>query len=496
MTGPQQFRFLNEPGDLGAEGWDNPGREKLWRYNLHYFDDLNARASHQRSSWHTALLADWIRENPPGQGTGWEPYPTSRRIVNWVKWALQREGVDTGLRDSLAIQARWLSRRLETHILGNHLFTNAKALIFAGLFFEDEEAEEWLKRGLEILGREVPEQILPDGGHFERSPMYHALALEDLLDLINLMRVYPDAIPERYRHFVEEWGGLVAPMLTWLDAMSHPDGDLAFFNDAAMGIAQTHASLDNYASRLGFTPLPASGNRITNLAPSGYVRLTRGSAVAMLDVAPVGPDYLPGHAHADTLSFELSLFGQRVFVNSGISCYGTGEQRLRERGTPAHNTVVVDNTNSSEVWLGFRVARRARPVGLVVEDGDSCVVQCSHDGYDRLPGRVRHTRRWVLEDGTLVITDELTGRYRAAQARFHLHPSIRVEATDGDQTTATVALVLPAGQKLRLSTNSRMIGQTPSTWHPEFGVSEPNLCLVMELAGAPLQTCLTWNTIP
>ncbi|MEN9780004.1 MAG: hypothetical protein RL014_1152 [Pseudomonadota bacterium] len=94
---------------------------------------------------------------------------------------------------------------------------------------------------------------------------------------------------------------------------------------------------------------------------SGYVRLDNGPAVALLDVAPVGPDYLPGHAHADTLSFELSVGAQRVLVNSGTSCYGSSAERLRQRGTAAHNTVVVNGQDSSEVWGGFRVARRPLP---------------------------------------------------------------------------------------------------------------------------------------
>ena len=46
--------------------------------------------------------------------------------------------------------------------------------------------------------------------------------------------------------------------------------------------------------------------------------------MALLDVARVGPDYLPGHAHADTLSFELSLYDRRTIVNCGISQYANG----------------------------------------------------------------------------------------------------------------------------------------------------------------------------
>ena len=170
QLGPRRFRFLNRESEVERPGdWNDSDRTKLWLYNLHYFDDLNAQGTGQRSEWHRALINRWIAENPPRQGNGWEPYPTSLRIVNWVKWALVGNVLEVQWKHSLAVQARWLQKRLEWHLLGNHLFANAKALIFAGAFFDGQEAEAWLAKGLEILVREIPEQVLDDGGHFERS---------------------------------------------------------------------------------------------------------------------------------------------------------------------------------------------------------------------------------------------------------------------------------------------------------------------------------------
>src|SRR5690606_25718690 len=167
MTGPGRFLLLNELHDLGETGWDDPGIERLWRYNLHYFDDLNAEGAPDRAGWHRDLILRWIGDNPPGRGSGWEPYPLSLRMVNWIKWHLAGNELPPAALHSLAVQARWLMRRLEFHLLGNHLFANAKALVFAGCFFRGDEADAWLARGLAILRREVPEQILADGGQFE-----------------------------------------------------------------------------------------------------------------------------------------------------------------------------------------------------------------------------------------------------------------------------------------------------------------------------------------
>ena len=166
--------------------WQRADLEKLWLYNLHYFDDLRARDAAGRRAEQRALLERWVRENPPGMGVGWEPYPCSLRIVNWIKWALAGGELGPALEQSLALQAEHLSRHVEHHLQGNHLLANAKGLAFAGLFFSGAAAQRWLAAAVALLERQLPEQILADGGHCERSPMYHALVLEDLLDLINL----------------------------------------------------------------------------------------------------------------------------------------------------------------------------------------------------------------------------------------------------------------------------------------------------------------------
>lgn len=491
MLGPAQFRFLNEEGELPSSGgWNSPNLPKLWLYNLHYFDDLNAAGAQDRGAWHRVLITRWIAENPPSRGVGWEPYPLSLRMVNWVKWTLAGNPLDAAARHSLAVQVRWLCRRLEYHLLGNHLFANAKALVFAGCCFEGDEAEEWRRRGLGILGRELSEQILPDGGHFERSPMYHAVALEDVLDLLNLTRAFPGLVPAPV---VATWTETVQRMRRWLAAMCHPDGEIAFFNDAAIDIVPPPAGLEAYARRLGLPAVASPAEDVTHLSDSGYVRVQQGDLVALLDVAPLGPDYLPGHAHADTLSFEMSLSSRRVIVNSGTSCYGEGAERLRQRGTAAHSTVTVDGENSSEVWGGFRVARRAYPyMHSVAETDESIEIVASHNGYRRLKGKAVHRRSWKFTAGSLVIHDLILGNFERAEARFHLHPDVVIDR-DGSSDHQLLLLV-SSGRGIRFGVQgARRFELADSTWHPTFGVSVPSICIVVPFNGQSLTTMIEWG---
>jgi uncharacterized heparinase superfamily protein len=484
MLAPDVFRFLNSERRCATAGdWEPPGATELWTYNLHYFDDLNAVDAPTRRQWHERLLERWTAEVAPGYGSGWEPYPVSRRIVNSVKWAVRGNTLPRAYRESLAVQARWLMKRLEYHILGNHLFANAKALIHAGLYFDGPEAAQWHARGVELLARQIPEQVLVDGGHFELSAMYHAMVLEDLLDVVNLYRAYG-------REPVSHWLAAITAMRGWLRALTHPDGDIAFFNDAAFGIAPTSAELDDYAERLGQPPLSHGDVSLIVLQSSGYLRAVSGGACLLCDCAAVGPGYLPGHAHADTLSFELSLFGRRVFVNSGTSQYGTASERQRQRGTRAHNTVVVDGEDSSEVWAGFRVARRARAnLRLAESNSVATIVQASHDGYRRLPGRNVHSRRWTLDSRSLRIDDGISGRYRSAEAYFHFHPNIEMRSVEPQE----ILLSIPGGATARMVfEGAAVVEARRGTWHPEFGMSVANWLVVARFAKTRLTTTVRW----
>ncbi|WP_066919987.1 heparinase II/III family protein [Steroidobacter denitrificans] len=492
MTGPCRFQFLNVERTLREPAqWTNGEVPKLWLYNLHYFDDLLADGADDRRAWHEALIHRWIAENPAGSGIGWDPYPSSLRITNWIQWVLAGASLSDAALDSLATQARWLARRMEFHLLGNHLLANAKALIFAGTFFTGREARHWLHRGVRVLDEQLTEQILPDGGHVERSPMYHAIVLADVLDLLQLANVFPGVLDTARVH---RWRAIAYEMLRWMRIMTHPDGDLAFFNDAVMGIASRYCELQDYASTV-VTQLDGVKNEeirpIEALAHSGYVRLQRGAAVLIADVGDIGPDHQPGHAHADTLSFELSLLGHRVFVNGGVSTYEPGPLRLRQRGTASHNTVVIDGHDSSEVWGSFRVARRARPQNVRWNaDEDVLCLHASHDGYERISRGLMHMRHWSLTDTSLRIEDSICGDFNIAQAMLIVHPDVDVVIGRNG------AVLRGADYRIQVSTTGAAIESTLGTWHPRFGLALPNRRLEVQSRARRFSTQISWRCAP
>lgn len=477
------IEFLNVKMSIASDiQWNDPGYEKLWLYNLHYFDDLNAMDSELRTTIHRDLIQRWVDSNDFGCGNGWEPYPLSLRIVNLVKWMSRQNKNEITLLRSLSDQTDALLQQIEYHILGNHVFANAKALIFAGAFLEGQLAHKARSRGIKLLNTEIAEQFLEDGAHFELSPMYHCILLWDILELIHLAKCVDGKIAKDDHLY---WVKTATLALEWLTSMLHPDGDISFFNDAAFDIAPSPRKIFEFADLLGIKFKQAKLGLVSNKA-SGYARLSNKVYTVLFDHANVGPDYLPGHAHADSLSVEVSVGDQRVFVNSGTSVYGVSKERLRQRQTASHNTVVVEGQDSSEVWSGFRVARRAYTKVINLQHSPTVsILEASHDGYKRLKTPLIHTRKLECYKSSVKIRDVLS-KSAAATFYLHLHPSIKAKLNEANHLT----LELNDGRTLEL-TSSGELSLEPSTWHPRFGVSIPNKRLTIGFKGNNLETVIT-----
>ncbi|WP_262694130.1 heparinase II/III family protein [Kordiimonas aquimaris] len=445
-------RVVASPSD-----WNNPNTQKLWLYNLHYHDGLVC--SETPGDEKRDLIQRWIEENPVGEGNGWEPYTLSLRIVNWIKWLCASNEPVAGMIESLAQQVSSLRGQLEYHLLGNHLFANAKALVFAGCFFEGPEAQKWLGKGLSILKLEVPEQFLADGGHFELSTTYHATLTEDLLDIINITRTYGHGIPAAWECASER-------ALEWQRVMTRPDGLPPLFNDAAYGNSPSLDEIEAYAARLGLErkSLKSETVSVVDLPDSGYFRMNGEHYSLLGDAGKIGPDYIPGHAHCDMLNFELFAHGKPIFVDVGTSTYEVSDRRMYERSTAAHNVVQVGNREQSEMWSAFRVARRARITNREVDESS---VSTTYENFDR---SYQHARKFVSEQNRITLRDEIVSRNEqdGAIARFHVHPDIDVKIVGSEVTVGLCSLSFTDAVKIQL---------VPFNYAPEFNKLVPATCI-------------------
>lgn len=475
----RSFRFLNDPHCFAGEiDWKIKEKNRLWRYNLHYFQYLHPEGGLEQKTA-ISLIREWVKNNPPGSVDAWDPFPISLRIVNWIKYLSRSEKrmeESEEIIRSIYRQCLWLERSLEYHVSANHIFKNAKALVFSGLFYNGADAGRWLSKGMQLLDRELDEQILADGGHFERSPMYHSMILEDCLDLLN---VYNARTEWQLKKSSGRLRTAIRNMVQFLLGMTHPDGQIALFNDAAFGIEPQPADLITYYENVSGEAATAQNGSAFAFPASGYFIINPGSGNRLLvDCGPIGPDYQAGHSHCDTLSFELSLKGRRVVADSGCFGYEQGPIRNYNRGNAGHNTLTIDAENQSEVWDSFRCARRARPLyGRLSKPSDGAIVfEGAHDGYRRLEGGPVHHRDIRWSNHAYLIQDRVEGKGRhQVESRLHIHPALDVDPSMREFLIRDKLDILARISSL----NAQRIEKIDGWYCPEFGIKEK--CVVLKI---------------
>ena len=481
---PGTFTFINQTEKLGwpPHDWDVPGLPKLWQYNLHYFDWLWGLSYDKARE----AVIDWMARYPLIRGrVGWDSYPTSLRLSNWCGVFFDkfrdRTEQDTSFLNTIwrgiFIQVGWLARHPEIHLQGNHLFENGAALAFTGSCFSGDAAQKWLQGGLQILNSQIPEQILPDGMHFERSPMYHSR-------MIWLMRLLRDTGNGKLMNLVEKPYTVMQETLAML---LHPDGDIALLNDSAFNIYNTPRELvGSDRMIIGAWSLPDAGY---------YGYRGRDGSYVVCDAGNIGPDYIPGHAHADIFSFELSMNGHRVIVDSGLFDYERSRTRSYCRSTRAHNTVEIEGMDQSEMWGGFRVARRGYPHDVKWNGADDGFMLSGwHDGYTRLKGKPVHARRFQWSHGSgLVLHDTITtARDVMCRSYLHLHPECSCETSDNN----AVLISFSAGRfKIRFD-GPGALEVRQGSYYPEFSIAYDNTVLAYSWLAVTSGTTITCRIEP
>lgn len=379
----------------------------LWMYNLHYFDWIIG-CDHSHRETILELSKKWLINCPFGQKISWDPYPTSLRIINFIKWDLLSKGMTKELKDSIYLQAKYLTKKLEFHLLGNHLLENSRALVWGGLYFDDQGL---FSLGEKLFFKEVDEQILADGAHFELSPMYHSCIFEGLLDTFNIFIAYGKS------EEAKKLKDYLIKMLSHLVDFSHPDGSIPLFNDSAHGVSKSYPDLISYAESLGFS-IPKNEHGYHFSSGAGYQIYRDNGFFFIMNSGEIGASYQPGHAHADALSFEMSSYGYKVFTNPGISGYQIGKRRDFERSTFSQNTIEINGESQSQLWGEFRVGKRARPINIKHFENGS--FGAGHDGYLLQPDPAVHNRAVEILENGFILRDLIEGR-NDAEVIFNLY---------------------------------------------------------------------------
>jgi uncharacterized heparinase superfamily protein len=433
------------------EGWGPSGGPLAWRAAAHGFAwlrDLRTLGTDAARVHARDLVEDWLARGAA------EPLATLPEIAgarisallgHWdFVAATAEEGFRRQVLARLMADARAVVAGLPAEAAHRGALVVLKAAIAAAVAFEEEA---WLTRALRFLPAELERQFHPDGGHVERSGAAQMLALQDLVEIRNLLNGVGLDAPAALVSAIDRAGGA-------LRLFRHADQGLSLFN----GTREEPAPMVD----LVLTHSQSRGRAPMLLEETGFHRLTAGRTLVIADCGAPPPGRAPNpatgqprgadrNAHAGTLSFEMSVGRDRLIVNCGAAPAAEAPWRDALRATAAHSTLVLADTNSSEV-RDDGLGRRPERVEVERHEANGAQwLEASHDGWRRTHGVV-HRRRLYLSEGG----DDLRGEDMLEPAgtttepcvlRFHLHPAVSASLQEDG---GGALMRLPSGQGWRL----------------------------------------------
>jgi len=406
--------------------WTMKGPSPLWRYHLLYHDhlaDLAWLAHTEADGPALRALVDALDGFARAWGRGgtpaWDAYPVSVRLVNWMRilaWCGTRLPAETrwALEHGVGVHALHLARNLEWHLDANHLLRDAWAIALARLVVEPGGLPD------RLFERILAEQVLADGWHEERSPMYHARAVRDAIELADASAAAGLPLDAATR-------ARIASMTDALPWMLRADGSLWALNDTAQDLG---VALGPLVARA--TSAADGGRHFDDALATVLVDGATGDRLR-IDRGGPAPAHQPAHAHAGALAVEWDVGGVPCLVDRGVSGYDGDPWRAWLRSTAAHNTVVVGGRDQSEMWATFRVGGRAVVRTDAREDSAgafSIRMRCA--GW--ASRNAEHAREVRREGRRLTIEDRVAGAGGMSLEGFlHLHPAWEVERLPDDE---------------------------------------------------------------
>ena len=424
---------------LRPGAWADSSANALLRAHAHGFSwlrDLRALGTDSARMRARALIADWIAA-PQHEALAWRPDVIGARIAAWLGHhdffaASADDTFRQKLMASLVAQSRSLSAALPAEEVDARALAGLKGLIAAAVALPGLSA--LLTRALRFLPQAIGGQLLGDGCQAQRSPAVQLAALQDLIEIRAMLQAAQATPPAAL-------GAAIERMAPALRALRHGDGGLALFNGSTEGVGSLIDLVLTQSGRGGRVP--------AGLTEGGFHRLQAGRTMLIIDGGPPPPAGLDRFAHAGTLGMEISTGKDRLIVNCGAAPAASTEWRDALRATAAHSTLVIADTNSSEL-RPEGLGRRPEKVEVQRQEANGAHwLEASHDGYMKPFGALHRRRIYLAESG-----EDIRGEDSVEAAtpqpytiRFHLHPSVVASLQQGNE--AVLLRTASGGWRLR-----------------------------------------------
>jgi uncharacterized heparinase superfamily protein len=383
-------------------------------------------------------IEDWLDHHDEWNDTEWSPEKIGDRIAGWIGFydfyaPAATPNLIARMAGSLHRQWKHVSRTLPANLTDLTSIRVIKGLVYGGLNFDD--GDQSLALAIDLLKRQLQNEILPDGGHISRCPSIQLHMLRGLIDLREAFKAGGIEAPDSLRVAIHA-------MLPTLKFFRHGDGGLALFH----GSGEESSLMVDAA----FTLADAKCRTLRRLPDTGYERVTAGRSLLIADVAAPPPRGYDRRAHAGLLSFEFGQSKERLIVNCGALESASPEWHMACASTAAHSTMTIDDSNACDVLASGGIKGDVKATAQRYEEDNHHCIDMRHNGYAESHVKYRRLLRLSASGEELSGQEELQAPAGHIFAlRWHLHPSVQASLGQSGQT-ALLRTASGLGWRLRI----------------------------------------------
>ena len=257
----------------------------------------------------------------------------------------------------------------------------------------------------------VDNQIDKLGMHKSYNVLEHSKFINNLIEIKNIFLFFEN----KKANIFDE---LILKMTSVLNEYFHEDGSIPLFNGSNNIYTK---EIYNSLNKESFLK-----KRIFSNVDNGIAFYAGKNKKIFFDVAQPNKDMVSSNLNAGTLSIELSGFGEKIFTNCGASeNFGKNPEYLRY--SAAHSTIILQNTNISEIKEGNPHIKFPQSVVFRREcDTKKEIFEGSHNGYLNKFKKIIKRKLIInknfdkLEGEDCLISYKNTGKRLVYHIRFHL----------------------------------------------------------------------------
>ena len=268
---------------------------------------------------------------------------------------------------------------------------------------------------IQKINEQINFQVNEVGMHKSINPCLQAEFINELYEIKSICLNFKIKIPTIIEYQIMNMSAV-------LKNLFHKDGTLALFNGS---------------NNANYEQLIKINNLYKDLNPKNLSEIKNGLAVfetkklkVLLDLTKPSNKLLSHNLHAGTLSFEMSCNKEKIITNCGSIEKRTGRKPEYLRLSAAHSTIIINNTNISELVEKKSYKRIPQNISFnKKEDEKKIYWESSHDGYkDNFKKIVK--RKLIISKKTphivgqdSIISINLKNDNILYNIRFHLTPT-------------------------------------------------------------------------